>query len=286
MQSFLYVKREITDTNQKGEKDMSKRLVFVLLFTMSIFITLSASVDATNNRYSWGYQMSKNEQPPYAGPKLEELLVKTGAYYRDVTEEKVLYLTFDNGYENGFTNQILDVLQKTKVPAAFFVTGHYLNSAPELVERMVKEGHIVGNHSWSHPDMTEISDAQIQEELAKVQKKFEELTGVKEMNYLRPPKGVFSQRTIEVTNKLGYTHIFWSIAFLDWKPEAQKGWKYSYDKTMSQLHPGAIILLHSISKDNAEALEKIITDARARGYEFQSLDYFIQKKVVPPTILD
>jgi len=265
---------------KKGEENMSLKKVFVLLLTVIIVISQINIVEANNNRYGWGFQKSKNESPAIAGPKFEEIVEKTGSFYRGDKNEKVLYLTFDNGYENGYTTKVLDVLRDTNVPAAFFVTGHYLESAPELIERMVKEGHIVGNHSWSHPDMTQISDAQIQEELEKVKKKFEQLTGVKEMNYLRPPRGVFSQHSIEVANKLGYTHVFWSVAFQDWKTEEQKGWKYSYENTMSQIHPGAIILLHSVSKDNAEALEKIILDARARGYEFKSLDYLIQKNTM------
>ena len=186
--------------------------------------------------------------------------------------KKEIYLTFDNGYENGFTEKVLDVLNKEQVPAAFFVTGHYLESAPDLVKRMAKEGHIVGNHSWTHPDLTRVSDERILEELEKVRKKTEELTGNKTMKYLRPPRGIFSERTMAIAKKQGYTHVFWSLAYVDWKTDQQKGAQYAYDNIMKQIHPGAVILLHTVSKDNADALERVIQDLKKQGYTFKSLD--------------
>ncbi|MDP4164682.1 MAG: polysaccharide deacetylase family protein, partial [Bacillota bacterium] len=171
------------------------------------------------------------------------------------------------------------VLKKEKVPAAFFVTGHYLDSASDLVKRMVKEGHIIGNHSWFHPDLTTINDTRIKEELEKVRSRNEELTGIKEMKYIRPPRGVLSERTLKVAKNLGYTHVMWSLAYVDWNVNQQKGWQYAYDNVMKQIHPGAVILLHSVSKDNADALEKIIIDAKKRGYQFKSLDDLARKIV-------
>lgn len=199
-------------------------------------------------------------------------LQKNEAIFLGDTSKKELYLTFDNGYENGYTPKVLDVLKERKVPAIFFVTGHYLKDKPELVKRMTEEGHLVGNHSWSHPDMSQISDGQIQTELDQVKDEIIRLTGQKEVRYLRPPRGIFSERTLAVSRSLGYTNVFWSIAYKDWDTKDQKGAAYAYEKVMSQLHPGAVILLHSVSKDNAEALGRIIDEARKQGYEFKSLD--------------
>jgi peptidoglycan-N-acetylmuramic acid deacetylase len=137
---------------------------------------------------------------------------------------------------------------------------------------MVAEGHLIGNHSWSHPDMTQVSNEKLKEEMDKVRNAVAELTPQKEMPFLRLPRGIFSDRTLQVCRQLGYTSVFWSIAYKDWDPKEQRGWKYAYDKVMGQLHPGAVILLHSVSRDNAEALGKIIDDARSQGYEFKSLN--------------
>lgn len=222
--------------------------------------------------YHFGFKKSKDGQlPSIAQEGFKNIIEKHGAIFLGNTERKELYLTFDNGYENGHTVRILDVLKEKKVPAAFFVTGHYIRDQAGLINRMVNEGHLIGNHSWSHPDMTQISSVRLKEELEKVKLEVAKLTGQKEMKFVRPPRGIFSERTLAVSSELGYTHVFWSIAYKDWDTKAQKGWNYAYEKVMAQLHPGAVILLHSVSEDNAEALGKIIDDARQKGYEFKSL---------------
>jgi peptidoglycan-N-acetylmuramic acid deacetylase len=147
------------------------------------------------------------------------------------------------------------------------------------VKRMVKEGHIVGNHSWHHPDLTQVSNERLRKELESVRKKTEELTGQKGMMYLRPPRGIFSERTMAVARELGYCHVFWSLAFVDWQTNNQKGWKYAYDNIMKQIHPGAVLLLHTVSKDNADALAKAIDDLRKQGYTFKSLDDLMMEKM-------
>ena len=188
------------------------------------------------------------------------------------TDKKVLYLTFDNGYENGNTGQILDVLKEKHVPAIFFVTGHFVKEQPDLVKRMANEGHLIGNHSWSHPDMTRISDEQIRQELEKVRIEVAKLTQQQTMSYVRPPRGIFNNRVLGESRKHGYTNVFWSIAYRDWETNRQQGWNYAYTNVIGQLHPGAVILLHTVSRDNTLALDKIIDEARARGYEFNRLD--------------
>lgn len=264
---------------------MMKWRTFLILFTVSLlFSPLLQQASATsysNAKTHWGFKKSVNHQPASAGKQLDHLLAQYNGFYLGDTDKKEIYLTFDNGYENGYTAPILDVLKKKKVPAAFFVTGHYLKDQPELVKRMAAEGHIVGNHSWHHPDLTEVSDVRLAKELNLVKDEYERLTGKKGMNYLRPPRGIFSERTLALSEQQGYTNVFWSLAFVDWNIDQQKGWKYSYDNVMKQIHPGAILLLHTVSKDNADALEKIITDLQAQGYEFKSLDDLMMEKIMP-----
>lgn len=253
---------------------MKKFLLACLLLTLLI---ASPSVMSANSNQPihWGFKKGSNGAQAEAGAAYDQMLEKYHAFYKGNPNQKVLYLTFDNGYENGYTGKILDILKKEKVPAAFFVTGHYLQSAPELTKRMRNEGHIIGNHSWSHPDMTQMSDEQIKQELAKVKEATAKLTGQQKMHYLRPPRGILSERTMKVALDEGYLHVLWSLAFKDWLVNEQKGWKYSYDSIMAQVHPGAVMLLHTVSKDNADALERVIQDLKKQGYVFKSLDHYV-----------
>ncbi|MCE5169963.1 delta-lactam-biosynthetic de-N-acetylase [Paenibacillus profundus] len=257
-----------------------KRYVISSLLVIMLTMTVGISAYAfENHAYHFGFKRSQNGQLPSIDQEgFKNIIDKNGAIFLGDTGKKVLYLTFDNGYENGLTEQILNTLKDKKVPAAFFVTGHYVKSQPELLKRMAAEGHIIGNHSWSHPDMTQISNAQLKEELDKVKAEVAQVTGKQQMIYLRPPRGIFSERTLAVTREMGYTNVFWSLAYKDWDVNAQKGARYAYDKVMSQLHPGAVMLLHSISKDNANALGSIIDGARKQGYEFIALDQLQQPK--------
>jgi peptidoglycan-N-acetylmuramic acid deacetylase len=253
-------------------------LNYLVIISAMLLAPAMAQAAVSNQPIHWGFTKGVNEQQAEAGAQLDGLLEKYGGFYKGDAKSKILYLTFDNGYENGYTPKVLAVLKKEKVPATFFVTGHYLESQPELVKQMVKEGHIVGNHSWYHPDLTTVSDDKLRTELEKVRVKTKELTGQKEMKYVRPPRGILSERTLKVAKDAGYTHVLWSLAFVDWNVNQQKGWQYSYNNIMKQIHPGAVILLHTVSKDNAGALEKVIKDLKKKGYEFKSLDEFPQKK--------
>lgn len=255
---------------------VKKGLLHVLMLLLLVFPINAAA--APNAPIHWGLKKATNEQPAEAGAQLDAVIAKYGAFYKGNPAKKDIYLTFDNGYENGYTPKILDVLKKEKVPATFFVTGHYLESSPHLVQRMVKEGHIIGNHSYYHPDLTQVDDERLRRELKKVKDETANITKQKQMKYLRPPRGVFSERTMELAKQEGYTHVFWSVAFVDWHINQQRGWEYSYRNIMAQIHPGAIILLHTVSKDNADALEKAIRDLKKKGYKFKSLDDYPQKK--------
>jgi peptidoglycan-N-acetylmuramic acid deacetylase len=223
--------------------------------------------------YHFGFKKSVDGRLPSIDEEgFKPIITKHGALFLGDTSQKELFLTFDNGYENGFTPRILDVLKEKQVPAVFFVTGHYVKDQPELLKRMVMEGHIIGNHSWSHPDMSQLSEGSIKTELDKVKEQVEVLTGQKEMKYLRPPRGIFNERVLAASKQFGYINVFWSVAYKDWDVNAQRGSQYAYSEVIKQLHPGAIILLHSVSKDNTEALGRIIDEARRQGYAFKSLD--------------
>ncbi|RCX16660.1 peptidoglycan-N-acetylmuramic acid deacetylase [Fontibacillus phaseoli] len=233
----------------------------------------STSAVSADVPYHFGFKRSVGGQLPSINEEgFKEIVDKHGAIFLGDTSRKDLFLTFDNGYENGYTSPILDTLKAKKVPAVFFITGHYVKDQPDLVKRMAAEGHLVGNHSWSHPDMTTITDTRIKEELDRVKQASAQLTGTDRMRYLRPPRGIFSDRVLRVTKELGYTNVFWSVAYKDWDVNDQKGTAYAYQKVVQQLHPGAVILLHSVSKDNAAALGAIIDEARRQGYEFRNLD--------------
>lgn len=252
-----------------------KKIIGLFLINLLALSALSLQASAkeySNMQYDWYFKPSKNNEPATTEPEFAEMLERHGGIFIANTSNKELYLTFDNGYEQGYTSTILDVLREKKVPAAFFVTGHYIKEEPELVKRMVKEGHIVGNHSYHHPNFAKTSDAKIREELESVEELFTKVTGKQMPKYLRPPRGIFSERTLATSHQLGYTNVFWSLAYKDWETNNQKGWKYAYDNIMKRVHPGAIMLLHTVSKDNAEALGKAIDDLRKQGYSFHSLD--------------
>ncbi len=247
------------------------RVVFVILALICQAMPASAAAQA--DPFHFGFKKSRGGQlPSIAEEGFMPILKNHQAIFLGDTDKKELYLTFDNGYENGNTGQILDVLKEKKVPAIFFVTGHFVKEQPDLVKRMANEGHLIGNHSWSHPDMTRISNEQIRLELDKVRTEVATLTQQQTMSYLRPPRGIFNNRVLSVSQQYGYTNVFWSIAYRDWETNKQKGWNYAYTNVMDQLHPGAIILLHTVSRDNAMALDKMIDEARKRGYEFKRID--------------
>ncbi|MDC0760468.1 delta-lactam-biosynthetic de-N-acetylase [Brevibacillus sp. AG] len=261
---------------------MKRRWIKSLLIGISLLLTSALPVDSImaspDHPYHFGFKKSKNGQLPSINEEgFKGIVDRHGAVFLGDTTKKELYLTFDNGYENGFTPKILDTLVAKKVPAIFFVTGHFVKEQPELLKRMAQEGHLIGNHSWSHPDMTTVSNQKIKDELTKVSDAVQHVTGQANMRYLRPPRGIFSDRTLAVTKDMGYTNVFWSVAYKDWDTKVQRGAKYAYDSVMAQLHPGAVILLHSVSKDNAEALGMMIDEARKQGYEFKSLEQLPKK---------
>ncbi|MFJ5566704.1 polysaccharide deacetylase family protein [Lysinibacillus xylanilyticus] len=244
----------------------------IATFIIAAAISFNPYSASGSEEYNWGLKRAKNGEQAEAGAQLDQVVEKYGAIYKGKPDKKVAYLTFDNGYENGFTESILDTLKKENAPATFFLTGHYVESAPDLVKRMVKDGHIIGNHSYGHPNMARLTPDGMRTEWKKLDDKLRELTGIERTTYARPPEGTFNAKLLEVGNAAGYRHIFWSVAFKDWERDVRRGADYAYNALMEQLHPGAVILMHTVAQDNAEALPRFIAEAKKQGYTFLSLD--------------
>lgn len=227
----------------------------------------------SNTKIGWGVKRVANHEQPDLGKRNIELMEEYHGIAIGNKEKKYVYLTFDGGYEAGYTEKILDTLKEKQVNATFFITGHYLNTAEDLVKRMVEEGHILGNHTVNHYSMPDLSEEEIKKEVVRLQTATYEKTGY-EMKYIRPPKGEYSERTLAITNNLGYTTVMWSLAYDDWDEKKQGRTEYGKEKVLSNIHPGAVILLHSTSKDNAEILGDVIDEIRNMGYEFRSINDF------------
>lgn len=220
---------------------------------------------------NWGLSFPREGQPP-VGNATPEALAAHDAYYVGKPTEKRLYLTFDAGYENGHTAAILDALKKHNAPATFFVVGHYLETAPELVRRMVAEGHTVGNHTYHHPDMSAIRDeAAFRRELEQVEAAYKTVTGQEMPKVYRPPQGKYSTANLAMAKAAGYRTYFWSLAYVDWVTDNQPTHEQAFSKLLGRVHNGAVVLLHSTSRTNAEILDELLTRWEAMGYTFAPL---------------
>ncbi len=232
---------------------------------------LPASADG-----NWGLSFQEDGKPPVANATAD-YLAQFHAHYAKATDEKVLYLTFDAGYENGNTEVILDALKKHSAPAAFFLVGNYLDTSPELVKRMVSEGHTVGNHTFHHPDMSKISTSQtFSQELKDLETLYQEITGQPMKKYYRPPQGKYSESNLKMAQEMGYHTFFWSLAYVDWYEDKQPSHEEAFQKLLGRIHPGAIVLLHSTSKTNGEILDELLTKWEEMGYRFGSLDELVE----------
>ncbi len=236
---------------------------------------LNPSISTTE--YNW-YFNPRNDGKQPAPIKEASFFNKYNAHYVGKPNEKVLYLTFDAGYESGNTEKILDTLKKHNAPAAFFVVDHYIKMNPDMIKRMVNEGHLVCNHSKSHPSMASITDFErFKSEILTVEESFKEVTGKDMPKYFRPPMGKFSELSLKYTQDLGYSTIFWSFAYVDWLENNQPSHEDAKEKIYSRTHPGAILLLHPNSRTNAEVLDEVITHWEKEGYTLKSLDYLNNK---------
>lgn len=249
-------------------KPISKVAAYLLFFMAAYLLgmgaasltssktTVATSSEANSN---WGLSFQEDGKAPVGNASCEELKQYHAAYMDD-TEEKVIYLTFDCGYENGNLPAILDALKKHQAVGTFFVVGNFLETSPDLTKRMVKEGHIVGNHTYHHPDMSQISSQEsFSKELKDVEELFQEITGETMSHYYRPPQGKYSTENLKMASQMGYNTFFWSLAYVDWLQDQQPSSQEAFDKLLSRIHPGAVVLLHSTSSTNAQILDELLT---------------------------
>ena len=252
---------------RENDGDEVQRSVTVVTYGGQQYVETAAS-----GSWGLGFGADGSETQP-AGSLSKEELEKYDAWFLGDDGEKVLYLTFDCGYENGNTENILNALQKHNAKATFFVVGHFLESAPDLVKRMQAEGHMVGNHTWHHPDMDTIaSEDKFREELELVSDKYQDITGVELNHFYRPPQGKYNLNNLEMAQKLGYKTIFWSLAYVDWNVDAQPTKEEALAKLTGRVHPGAVVLLHNTSRTNGEVLDELLTKWEQMGYRFGTLE--------------
>ena len=236
-------------------------------------LSTNASAQLSNKKICWGIKREPNHKQPDVGAANKRLLEQYNGICLGNENSKKVYLTFDSGYEAGYMEKILEVLKKNDVKACFFITAHYLNTQPELVKRMIDDGHIVGNHTVNHKSMPEIDNEVIKKEVMDLHTSVYEKFGY-EMKYIRPPMGEYSERTLEITKSLGYTTAMWSMAYDDWDENKQGREEYGKNKVLSNVHNGAVILLHANSVDNSNILDSCIKEIKNMGYEFKTLDEF------------
>ena len=245
-----------------------------------IFLALAMAVTAVSLFFrrnilptaSWGLSFRQEGAPPVGNADRQQLRQFDAAYLGDPSQ-KVLYLTFDAGYENGSTEKILDILKEQQVSAAFFLVGNYIEKNADLVRRMEAEGHIVGNHTMHHKDMSKLTDeAAFAKELQDLEALYQETVGKPMPKYYRPPQGIYSQDNLRMAQKLGYRTVFWSLAYVDWNNDSQPTAEQAFSKLLPRTHNGAVVLLHSTSKTNAEILDELLTKWKEQGYRFGTLD--------------
>ena len=220
---------------------------------------------------NWGLGFGTEGKPPTGNASAEELK-KYNAYFIGDTTQHTIYLTFDCGYENGNTEPILDALKKHDVKATFFVVGNFLETSPEIVNRMIAEGHTVGNHTYHHLDMSSISSMDaFKKETQDVENLFEQITGTPITKFYRPPQGKYNIENLKMAQELGYKTFFWSLAYVDWYQDKQPTKDEAFGKLLKRIHPGAIVLLHSTSSTNAQILDELLTKWEEMGYTIKPL---------------
>ena len=252
---------------------MRKRDLMILILALAGAILLAAGIlsGAALETGSWGLSFRQEGAAPI-GPASSEKLAEYGAAYLGDTSKNVIYLTFDAGYENGCTAKILDTLKTHKVTAAFFLVGNYIAQNADLVRRMVEEGHIVGNHTMHHYDMSKLAEKEsFSKELTDLENLFRETTGQELPKFYRPPQGIYSEENLRMAQELGYKTVFWSLAYVDWQNDAQPTKEQAFSKLLPRIHPGAVVLLHSTSQTNAEILDELLTKWEEMGYTFGSI---------------
>ena len=253
---------------------MQKRDLVILVLAIAAAVAVAVSVFAGSRLEtgSWGLSFREEGAPPIGNAGKDQLKTYDAAYMGDPGEKK-LYLTFDAGYENGCTEKILDILKQQQVPAAFFLVGNYLEKNADLVRRMVEEGHIVGNHTMHHYDMSKLTTQEaFSKELQDLEDLYRKTTGQEMQKFYRPPQGIYSEENLKMAKELGYQTVFWSLAYVDWNKDAQPTREEAFRKLLPRTHPGAVVLLHSTSSTNAEILEELIGKWKEEGYSFGTVE--------------
>ena len=245
----------------------------ILMICLLQFALYSQADSLSNELLAWGFRRGENHNQPVLDVKSKTVIDDYSGISLGDSESNKVYLTFDCGYEAGYTEKILDVLEENDIKGAFFITAHYLNTADDIVKRMIEEGHIVGNHTVNHKCLPELSNEEIQDEIMKLHNSVYEKFDY-EMKYFRPPKGEFSERVIDIVSNLGYTPVMWSSAYDDWNKERQGREEYGKKKIIDNIHNGCVLLLHATSEDNSKILGDVIREIKSMGYEFESLDNF------------
>ena len=234
----------------------------------------SASLSAQSE--NWGLGFQEEGTRPSGNASIEELK-QYNAWYAQDTDEKIIYLTFDAGYENGNMPAILDALHKHQVHATFFVVGTLIREKPELIREISDAGHTVGNHTMTHPDMSGISTKEaFQKQLEDVEALYKDATGNEMTKFYRPPQGIYSTDNLQMAKDLGYSTFFWSLAYVDWYQDKQPSKEEAFQKLLGRIHPGAIVLLHSTSSTNAEILDELLTKWKEMGYTFGTLEELVK----------
>lgn len=246
---------------------------FLVIFAVCIVIAaVRGRIDAALPAGAWGLSFPTEGESP-VGNASSEQLASCDAVFLGKTDEKTIYLTFDAGYENGYTADILDTLKKHKVEAAFFIVGNYIEQNPELVKRMAAEGHTVGNHTYHHYDMSKIGDeAVFAEELTSLEDLYRQTVGTELPKFYRPPQGIYSEENLRAAQRLGYKTVFWSLAYVDWYADDQPTSEEAFAKLIPRIHNGAVVLLHSTSATNAAILDDLLTKWEMLGYRFGTLE--------------
>ena len=253
---------------------MRKRDIWIFFGAICLAVVASLHILLSNimSTGSWGLSFRTEGLPPI-GPASGAQLARYDAAYLGDTTQKVLYLTFDAGYENGCTAKILDVLKKHEVPAAFFLVGNYIEKNADLVRRMVSEGHTVGNHTMHHYDMSKLTDKDaFQKELEDLENLYREAVGQPLPKFYRPPQGIYSEENLRLARELGYKTVFWSLAYVDWNNDSQPTREQAFAKLLPRTHDGAVVLLHSTSQTNAEILDELLTKWKSMGYTFAPIE--------------
>ena len=253
---------------------MRKRDLVILLGAIAVAVVTAASVFSASvlETGSWGLSFRQEGQAPIGNAGADQLRQYDAAYIGN-TAEKVLYLTFDAGYENGCTAKILDTLKNQEVKAAVFLVGNYIEKNADLVRRMAEERHVVANHTMHHYDMSKLTDkTAFAKELQDLEALYKETTGQEMPKYYRPPQGIYSEDNLRMAKELGYKTVFWSLAYVDWNNDSQPTKEQAFAKLLPRTHNGAVVLLHSTSQTNAEILDELLTKWKEEGYRFGTVD--------------